>query len=316
MAENPFGQGGPEDEEILIEGNPIDTAEVDPQLAEAIASGEITEMEDGSVEVGEFVEETEMPGEEIPFDANLSEYMEDQELGALSSNLIAAVDSDISAREDWEKIYQRGLELLGVEEDDRTEPFEGAAGVTHPVLAESVTQFQAQAYKELLPAGGPVRVQIVGEPNPETEKQSQRVQDFMNYQICYNMEEYDPELDQLLFYLPLSGSAFKKVYYDEMKERPVARFVHSEDIIVPYNSVDLSNAIRLTHRLKMTGNDARKFQVSGVYRDVPVKPTHVYSDLEETIEKVSGESATNTYEEDDLEIYEIHTYLDLPGFEE
>ena len=316
MAENPFGQGGPEDEEILIEGNPIDTAEVDPQLAEAIASGEITEMEDGSVEVGEFVEETEMPGEEIPFDANLSEYMEDQELGALSSNLIAAVDSDISAREDWEKIYQRGLELLGVEEDDRTEPFEGAAGVTHPVLAESVTQFQAQAYKELLPAGGPVRVQIVGEPNPETEKQSQRVQDFMNYQICYNMEEYDPELDQLLFYLPLSGSAFKKVYYDEMKERPVARFVHSEDIIVPYNSVDLSNAIRLTHRLKMTGNDARKFQVSGVYRDVPVKPTHVYSDLEETIEKVSGESATNTYEEDDLEIYEIHTYLDLPGFED
>ena len=139
MAENPFGQGGPEDEEILIEGNPIDTAEVDPQLAEALASGEITEMEDGSVEVGEFVEETEMPGEEIPFDANLSEYMEDQELGALSSNLIAAVDSDISAREDWEKIYQRGLELLGVEEDDRTEPFEGAAGVTHPVLAESYT---------------------------------------------------------------------------------------------------------------------------------------------------------------------------------
>ena len=138
MAENPFGQGGPEEEELEIEGNPIDTAEVDPQLAEALASGDVTEMEDGSVEVGEFVEETEMQME-VPFDANLSEYMEPQELGALSSNLLSAVEADISAREDWEKIYERGLELLGVEEDDRTEPFEGAAGVTHPVLAESVT---------------------------------------------------------------------------------------------------------------------------------------------------------------------------------
>ena len=315
MAENPFGQGGPEEEELPIEGNPIDTAEVPPALADAIASGEMTELEDGSVEVGEFVEEGLAP-EQIPFDANLAEYVEEGVLGPISSDLLSAVESDIDAREDWEKIYEKGLNLLGVEEDERSEPFEGASGVTHPVLAESVTQFQAQAYKELLPAGGPVRVNIIGEPNPQSEQQAQRVQDYMNYQICYNMEEYDPELDQLLFYLPLSGSAFKKVYYDETKQRPVARFVPSEDIIVPYSSVDLANAVRLTHRLKMTGNEVRKLQVAGIYRDVPVRPTHVYSDLEETMEKVSGESATMTYEDDELEIYEIHTFLDLEGFED
>ena len=315
MAENPFGQGGPEEEELPIEGNPIDTAEVPPALAEALASGEMTELEDGSVEVGQFAEE-QMMSEQIPFDANLAEYVEEGVLGPISSDLLSAVESDIDAREDWEKIYEKGLNLLGVEEDERSEPFEGASGVTHPVLAESVTQFQAQAYKELLPSGGPVRVNIIGEPNPQSEQQAQRVQDYMNYQICYNMEEYDPELDQLLFYLPLSGSAFKKVYYDETKQRPVARFVPSEDIIVPYSSVDLANAVRLTHRLKMTGNEVRKLQVAGIYRDVPVRPTHVYSDLEETMEKVSGESATMTYEDDELEIYEIHTFLDLEGFED
>ena len=213
MAENPFGQGGPEEEELSVEGNPIDTAEVNPALAEALATGEITELDDGSVEVGEFVEEQQaMMSEEIPFDANLADFVEEGVLGQISSDLLSAVESDIDAREDWEKIYEKGLNLLGVEEDERSEPFEGASGVTHPVLAESVTQFQAQAYKELLPAGGPVRVNIIGQPNPQSEQQAQRVQDYMNYQICYNMEEYDPELDQLLFYLPLSGSAFKKSF--------------------------------------------------------------------------------------------------------
>ena len=315
MADIPFGQGGPDDPELPIEGNPIDTAQVDPQLAQALANGQITELEDGSVEVGEFTEDP-LQQDQIPFDANLAEYLDDRDLGAISSNLLSAVESDTDAREDWEKIYEKGLNLLGVEEDDRSEPFEGASGVTHPVLAESVTQFQAQAYKELLPAGGPVRVEIMGDPTSESELQAQRVQDYMNFQISYKMEEYDPELDQLLFYLPLSGSAFKKVYYDETKQRPVARFVPSEDIIVPYSSVDLANAVRLTHRLKMTGNEVRKLQVAGIYKDVPVRPTHVYSDLEETIEKVSGESATSTYEDDELEIYEIHTYLDIPGFED
>ena len=172
MAENPFGQGGPEEEELPIAGNPIDTAEVPPALAEAIASGEMTELEDGSVEVGEFVEEGLAP-EQIPFDANLAEYVEEGVLGPISSDLLSAVESDIDAREDWEKIYEKGLNLLGVEEDERSEPFEGASGVTHPVLAESVTQFQAQAYKELLPSGGPVRVNINGEPNPQSEQHSQ-----------------------------------------------------------------------------------------------------------------------------------------------
>jgi len=161
-------------------------------------------MEDGSAVVGE----QNMPGE-MAFDSNLAEFVDDNDMGVISSDLIGAYKDDLSSRKDWSETYTKGLDLLGLKYTERSQPFQGASGVTHPLLAESVTQFQAQAYKELLPAGGPVRTQIIGEITKEKEDQSQRVKDFMNYQIMHVMDEFDPELDQMLFYLPLSGSTFR-----------------------------------------------------------------------------------------------------------
>jgi hypothetical protein len=173
----------------------------------------ITELDDGSVIIGETQQEVEatLP---VPFDANLADFIDDDDLGVISTDLVGAIEDDISSRREWEDTYKSGLELLGMNYEDRTEPFDGASGVVHPLLAESVTQFQAQAYREMLPAGGPVRTVIVGSESPELLAQAERVKNYMNYQITYEMEEYDPELDQMLFYLPIVGSAFKKIYFD------------------------------------------------------------------------------------------------------
>ena len=208
------------------------------------------------------------PEEVVEHNANLCEYLEDGYLGEISSELRASYQDDLESRSEWEEAYTNGLDQLGIKHEERTQPFQGASGVTHPLISESVTQFQAQAYKELLPAGGPVQTQVLGLQDAQREEQAARVKDFMNYQVMEVMEEFDPDMDQLLFYLPLSGSTFKKVYYDEGKQRAVSKFVPAQDLVVSYMASDLQTAPRVTHVLRMDANEVRKLQVSGFYRDV------------------------------------------------
>jgi|TARA_R110000765_G_scaffold90180_2_gene171754 hypothetical protein len=314
MAEDPFGPGGPEIEEITIEANPLDQLAIDPEMLELVQNGDGIEMEDGSFEFS--MEEGDLEKSQLPFDSNISEHLEDSILYGMSSDILSHISEDKSSRKEWEDAYRRGLELLGIGNDERSQPFQGASGVTHPMLAESATKFQAMAYKELLPAGGPVRTMILGAKNAETEAQADRVKEFMNYQITCEMEEYDPETDQLLFYLPLSGSAFKKVYYDPTMNRPCARFVHAEKLIVPYNTTDLISAQRIAQQFTMAGNELRKLQLSGFYRDIDVRAGFTgRSDVEEEIDKLAGIEDIN-YDDDVFELYEVHTFLDIEGFED
>ncbi len=310
MAEIPLGAGGPA-EDIQELAEQLDIVEVPEQ-------SNVTELEDGSAIIGELPEEEGMPSEEIPFDANLADFIDDAELGRVSDDLSSSIKDDISSRDEWEQIYKSGLELLGIKYEDRTEPFEGATGVIHPLLSESVTQFQAQAYRELLPAGGPVRVHVMGQETPDVVAQAERVKNYMNYEITCTMEEFDPELDQMLFYLPIVGSTFKKIYFDPLLQRAVSRFVHAEDIIVPYSATDLLTATRVTHVVTMSKNDIRKLQLTGFYKDVDLPESDQsatnYTDIKEQLDKADG-TAPSSYDED-LVIHEIHTNLDLAGFED
>jgi hypothetical protein len=271
--------------------NPEQPQGIQVPLPEADITPGVTELEDGSVIIGEMQQQMEatMP---VPFNANLAEYIDEADLGVISSDLVGDIEEDISSRRDWEEQYKGGLELLGMNYEDRAEPFEGASGVVHPLLAESVTQFQAQAYRELLPASGPVRTHIVGAESPELLGQAERVKNYMNYQITYEMEEYDPELDQMLFYLPIVGSAFKKVYFDPSMQRAVSKFVHAEDLIVPYNATDLKTSTRITHVVRMNKNEIRKLQLQGFYRDIDLPSSDSggtnYDEVKETIDDIQG----------------------------
>ena len=201
--------------------------------------------------------------------------------------------------------------------EDREQPFEGASGVVHPLLAESVTQFQAQAYREMLPAGGPVRTQIIGAQNPMLSAQAERIKEYMNYQITYEMEEYDPELDQMLFYLPIVGSTFKKVYFDPLLQRAVSKFVYAEDLVVPYAATDLLTSPRITHIIRMSENEVKKMQIAGFYRDLDLPSTgsiNNLSQVQETVDDIQGVGPSSINEE--LTIYEVHTNLDIEGFED
>ena len=255
---------------------------------------------------------------QIPFNANLADFIEENDLQKLSNKLVAAYESDKQSRKDWENTYVKGLDMLGFKYEDRTQPFEGAAGVVHPLLAESVTQFQAQAYKELLPPAGPVNTEIVGEITPQVEEQAKRVKDYMNYQLMHVMKEYDPDMDQLLFYLPLSGSAFKKTYYDSLLQRPVSKFISSEDCVVNYMASSLEDAVRITHVTKMDANELRKQQVSGFYRDVPITSGSVAttSDVPDKVDELQGTSDTTPQDDDEHSLLEIHVAADVPGFED
>ena len=249
------------------------------------------------------------------FFANLAEDVEDRELARISSDLLEEYETNKNGRKDWEEAYSTGLELLGFKYEERAQPFRGATGVTHPLLAEAVTQFQAQAFNELLPAGGPVRTEIVGKVTPEVEDQAERVRHFMNYQITCVMKEYTPEFDQMLFYLPLAGSTFKKIYYDDFLCRAVSKFVPAEQLVVPYTATDLETAENVTHVIQITENDIRKKQVSGFYRDIEIKETQVDpSDVKEEMDKISGVSAT--YLDTDITLLECHVNLDIEGFED
>jgi len=248
---------------------------------------------------------------------NLAEQLSDGDLEMIARELSDAYEGDKESRSDWSSTYAEGLELLGMQYEDRTNPFPGASGVSHPLLAESVTQFQAQSYKELFPAGGPVKTQIMGMVNPQVEQQSQRVKEFMNFQLTHVMEEYEPELDQMLFHLPLSGSAFRKIYFDNTLGRPVSKFVSSEDLVVPYSATDLHTCSRITHVVKMMSNDLRKFQVSGFYRDIEVgePSSDDPSEVQDKIDELDGKQ--RTYTKDDVyTLLEMHVDLDLPGFED
>ena len=264
---------------------------------------------------GEQVEEV---APEEDFFANLADSIDDDVLSKLSSDLLGSIKNDLESRSEWEKTYIDGLKYLGMKFDDsRSQPFEGSTGVIHPILAEAVTQFQAQAYKELLPAKGPVKTQIIGARTAEVESQSERVQEFMNYYIMNVMQEYDPELDQLLFYLPLAGSAFKKIYFDFVLNRAVSKFIPPEDLIVPYEAPDIFNAERITHMISMSKNEIRKQQLSGFYSDVEIKDEAYEdrSDITEEIDQIEGMRPDFT-EDRNRTIYEVHTILDLEGYED
>ena len=275
---------------------------------------EITPTEDGGVEINFEPGAFNQAQSQNHFD-NLAELLPEDVLGPLGSELNQNYMDYKESRKEWEHTYITGLDLLGFKYEDRTEPFSGAAGATHPVLAEAVTQFQALAYKELLPADGPVRTQIIGAPSPEKEMQSTRVKDFMNYQLMDQMKEYEPEFDQLLFYLPLAGSAFKKVYYDDLLGRAVSKFVPAEDLVVPYTATSLEDATAVVHRIKMKGNDLRKQMVGGFYRNLDIgQPANTESDLERKERELEG--ITKTKDEDVYNILEFHIDLDLEGFED
>lgn len=249
--------------------------------------------------------------------ANLADYIPDRILGSLASELLANYHDDLQSRQEWEETYAKGLDLLGIKYEERSEPFEGASGVTHPLISESVTQFQAQAYKELLPSSGPVKTQIMGAKTPEVEAQAARVKNFMNYRIMEVMTEYDPGMDQMLFYLPLSGSTFKKVYYDPVRGREVSEFVPAQDLVVPYSAVDLDTTPRATHVLKMQGNDVRKMQLSGAYRDIDLgagNTTDATNLVKEKVDEIDGRS--KSFSDDVRTLLEFHAELDLEGFED
>ena len=254
---------------------------------------------------------------QVPHDANLAEYIDENELSRFASDLLAEFESDRDSRKDWEDTYIKGLDMLGFKYEDRTQPFEGASGVVHPLLAESVTQFQAQAYKELLPPSGPVRTQVIGMSTPEVQDQAKRVQEFMNYQITEVMQEYDPDMDQLLFYLPLCGSAFKKVYYDGLMKRACAKFVAGEDLVINYMATDLESADRVTHILKTSGNDVRKQQLQGFYRDIELATGQVDTDdIADKVDELEGSEKSYSSGDEEHVILEMHVNADVPGFED
>jgi hypothetical protein len=297
----------PEDIEIAQE-------EEQQKIAEQGDPVEIQENEDGSVDINYDPSIASVEGGEEHY-ANLAEHLPEDILGQLGSDLFQNYQDYKNSRKDWERGYREGLDLLGFKYDNRTEPFQGASGATHPVLAEAVTQFQALAYKELLPANGPVRTAILGVSTPDKEQQAARVKDFMNYQIMDKMKDYEPDFDSLLFHLPLAGSSFKKVYYDETAQTAASKFVPADDLIVPYSATSLDDAESIIHRVQISENELRKQQVAGFYRDIELKPGQVNeTEVEKKERELQGE--TKGREEDIFNLLECHVNLDLEGFED
>jgi len=291
--------------------------EVDVQ-EEEVEKGpvEVTPEEDGGATINFDPSSVNVPGTQNHFD-NLADILPDEVLEPIGNEMVQNYMDYKMSRKDWEQTYTKGLDLLGFKYDDRTEPFQGASGATHPVLAEAVTQFQAQAYKELLPADGPVRTQVVGIKTPQTEQQSQRVKDYMNYLIMDQMKEYESEFDSMLFHLPLSGSTFKKVYYDTNMGRVVSKFIPADELIVPYTATSLDDAEAVIHTVKISENELRKQQVNGFYSDVEL--TAPNSDNNNELEKKEREleGTRKSGKQDDIyTLLECHVNLDLEGFED
>ena len=298
---------------VEIDGPDVEVEEKKEQQPEQPV--EVTPMEDGGVELNFEPGKVNIPGTENHYD-NLAELLPEDILDPIGLKMRADYAEYKTSRKEWERSYIEGLDLLGFKYNNRNEPFQGASGATHPVLAEAVTQFQAGAYKELLPAEGPVRAQILGKVDQEKEQQAQRVKNFMNYQIMEKMEEYEPEFDQMLFYLPLSGSAFKKVYYDALLQRAVSKFVPADDLVVPYTATSLDDAEAIMHVIKISENDLRKQQVAGFYSDIELQPpTKVEDKVTDKQRDLEGTKGTGR-QETIYTLLECHVNLDLEGFED
>ena len=287
----------------------LEEQQQDPQ-----APIEVNKNEDGSVDINFDPSQVNLEQGGDHF-SNLAELLPDDILGKIGTDLYTNYDDYKSSRKDWEKAYITGLDLLGFKYEERSEPFRGASGATHPVLAEAVTQFQSLAYKELLPSEGPVRTQIIGNITPEKEQQAQRVKEFMNYTLMTDMKEYEAEFDQMLFYLPLAGSAFKKVYYDSIMQRAVSKFVPADDLIVPYTATSLDDAESVIHVIRISENELRKQQVGGFYRDIEVNPSYMHETEPEKKER-ELEGLRKGRDERMFTLLECHVNLDLEGFED
>mgnify|MGYP001284313296 FL=1 len=307
---------GPRGSAIIPGEEQIKEAIVEEQVTEEQAPGPIeqTELEDGSVQI-DFDPAAAQPEGGDEHYANLAEFLPDDVLDEMGADLSQKYQDYQMGRKEWERSYTQGLDLLGFKYDMRTEPFQGASGATHPVLAEAVTQFQALAYKELLPADGPVRTAVIGAPSEEKTKQAQRVKDFMNYELMEKMKDYEPDFDQLLFYLPLAGSAFKKTYYDELSKKATSKFVPADDLIVPYTATSLDDAEAIIHRVKVSKNELRKQQVAGFYLDIDLgSPRQVEDDVEKKERELEGQRKTQ--DDDVYTLLECHVNLDIEGFED
>jgi len=300
--------------------SPHEQTEVATEIQESMPSPENTEMienEDGSVDIN-FEPGAASPEGGNDHYANLADLLPDSILDPVGAELFGNYTDYKESRREWERTYTQGLDLLGFKFEQRTRPFQGASGVTHPVLAEAITQFQAQAYKELLPADGPVRCQVLGRPTREKQDQSMRVKNFMNYQLMDVMKEFEPEFDQMLFYLPLAGSTFKKVYYDDLLGRAVSKFVPADDLVVPYSATSLEDTESICHILKISANDLRKQQVSGFYRDIELgSPYYEETELKKKESEIQGTRATGYQKNNPIyTLIECHVDLDLEGFED
>ena len=256
-----------------------------------------------------------IPGEdEDDFGQNLAELIDDGDLQSIASDLSEDIDNDRNSRKDWEKAYTDGLKLLGLQFEERTEPWQGASGVFHPMITEAVVRFQSETITEMFPAQGPVRTKIIGKETPEKKEAAVRVEEDMNYELTEVMREFRPEHERMLWSLPATGSAFKKVYYDPNLGRQVSMFVPAEDIILPYGTTDLDTCYRLTHVMRKTKNEILKLQESGFYRDVELgEPDKNKSDIQQAKDKETGFSDLN---DDRYTLYEVHADLDIPGYED
>ncbi len=299
--------------ELEIPDSGADPFLVSADLGEGAPEIEIVAEGDGGVTVD--FDPSDMRGDSDDFYANLAEEMPDRELSAIASDLLSAYDSNRASRQEWEDTYKNGLELLGFNYEERTMPFRGASGVTHPLLAEAATQFQAQAFNELLPSSGPVRTVVLGKDTREKQDQAKRVKQFMNYYITNVMEDYTPDMDQMLFYLPLAGSTFKKVYYDEGLGRAVSKFVPAENLVVPYDTADLDSCPNITQVVRMDLNDLRKKQIAGIYLDIDVIPSQgEVTGVRDEIDRIDGFEPNQI--DYDCTLLECHVDLDLSGYEE
>ena len=302
--------------EVKVPGATETDVNVEEQITERDPV-EVTPEDDGGATINFEPGAINVPGTESHFD-NLADLLPDDVLSPMGSRLKDNYMDYKNSRKEWERTYIEGLDLLGFKYENRSEPFQGASGATHPVLAEAVTQFQATAYKELMPADGPVRTQILGMVNPMKEQQAQRVKDFMNYQIMDRMKEYEPEFDSMLFHLPLAGSTFKKVYYDDLLGRAVSKFVPAEDVVVPYTATSLADAEAIIHVVKISENDLRKQQVAGFYSDVDLGApgfTSIPDQLKEKERSIEGTEKTGR-QQPIYTLLECHVNLDLEGFED
>jgi hypothetical protein len=300
-------------EGLNIEQNPFEV-ELDAEEELDYEFAEETEAEDGDGVVIDF--DPGADDEEVPFEANLAEHLEDGPLAALASDLVAAYKTDRISRAPWEKSYIKGLKLLGLDIEDRTQPWAGASGVHHPVLIEAVIKFCADAMMETFPAAGPVLSKVIGKETPEKTKQSKRVRHDMNYHCTDVMTEYRDEHEQALFHMAIGGSIFKKAYYDTQERRPTIPYVMADDFVVANGTTDLRRCPRATHVMKMWPNDLLKAQRAGEYRDVDVPaPAVVYSNVDEAEAKVAGE-APSAEKDDRHTILELHVEYDIEGFED